>query len=116
MTQEKKTIEIVDRGRGLQLSTHRVTVQDLVPYFQDGSSHDEILRWIPSLSREEIQVVETYYRAHQAECDEQDRRIRERSSARKNPDWVEAIMERGRIKMRAIMEELKSQQKNGAAE
>lgn len=27
-------IQIVDRGRGLQLSTSRVTVQDLVPYFQ----------------------------------------------------------------------------------
>jgi hypothetical protein len=31
-----KTIELVNRGRGLQLSTSRVTVQDLVPYFQDG--------------------------------------------------------------------------------
>ncbi len=30
----KKTIEIVDRGRGPQLSTSRITVQDLVPYFQ----------------------------------------------------------------------------------
>ena len=33
-----KSIEIVDRGRGLQLSTSRVTVQDLVPYFQEGCS------------------------------------------------------------------------------
>jgi hypothetical protein len=28
-----KTTEIVDRGRGPQLSTSRITVQDLVPYF-----------------------------------------------------------------------------------
>ena len=37
-------IELVDRGRGLQLSTSRITVQDLVPYFQQGYSHDEIAR------------------------------------------------------------------------
>jgi hypothetical protein len=39
-----ETIEIVDRGRGPQLSTSRVTVQDLVPYFQDACSHEEISR------------------------------------------------------------------------
>ena len=77
-----KTIEIVDRGRGLQLSTSRITVQDLVPYFQRGDSYDEITRWIPTLSPEEIAVVEGYYRAHQAELDEQDRRIRERTEER----------------------------------
>ena len=38
----KKDIRIVDRGRGLQLSTSRITVQDLVPYFQDGCSYEEI--------------------------------------------------------------------------
>src|SRR6059058_1533835 len=73
-----KPIEIVDRGRGLQLSTSRVTVQDLVPYFQEGCSYDEILRWIPTLSRDEIDVAERYYREHQAALNEEDRRIRER--------------------------------------
>jgi uncharacterized protein (DUF433 family) len=53
-----ETIEIVDRGRGPQLSTSRITVQDLVPYFQEGCSHAEIMRWIPTVSAEEIAVVE----------------------------------------------------------
>src|SRR5580658_6057283 len=75
-------IRIVDRGRGLQLSTSRITVQDLVPYFQRGCSHQDIIRWIPSLSSEEIAVVERYYREHQAELDEKDRRIRERTEER----------------------------------
>ena len=75
-------IAIVDRGRGLQLSTSRITVQDLVPYFQDGCSYDEISRWIPSLSHEEIAVVERYYREHQAEMDDQDRRIKARTEER----------------------------------
>jgi uncharacterized protein (DUF433 family) len=70
------TIEIVDRGRGPQLSTSRITVQDLVPYFQEGRSPEEIIRWIPSLSADEIAVVENYYRQRRAELDEEDKRIR----------------------------------------
>ena len=50
----QKEITLVDHGRGLQLSTSRITVHDLVPYFQNGCSDDEIIRWIPSLTHEEI--------------------------------------------------------------
>ncbi len=77
-----ETIELVDRGRGLQLSTTRVTVQDLVPYFQEKCSHHEIIRWIPTLTTAEIDIVERYYREHQQELDEEDRRIRERTERR----------------------------------
>jgi hypothetical protein len=73
-----ETVEIVDRGRGLQLSTSRVTVMDLVPYFQQGCSFSEIIRWIPSLTETEIAVVDRYYREHQAELDEVDRLARAR--------------------------------------
>src|SRR5262249_29615321 len=66
----------VDRGRGLQLSTSRITVHDLVPYFQDGCSYDEIIRWLPSLTHEEIAVVERHYRQHREELDEHERRVR----------------------------------------
>jgi uncharacterized protein (DUF433 family) len=75
-------IELVERGRGLQLSTSRITVQDLVPYFQEGCSYEEIIRWIPTLSHEEIALVEGYYRAHQTELDEEDRLIRKRTDER----------------------------------
>jgi uncharacterized protein (DUF433 family) len=77
-----RTIEIVDRGRGMQLSTSRITVQDLVPYFQRGETYDEIMRWIPILSHEEIALVDRYYREHKEELDEQDRRIRARTEER----------------------------------
>ncbi len=70
-------ITLVDRGRGMQLSTSRITVMDLVPYFQDGCSYEEIRRWIPSLTDEEIAVVEAYYRDHKEELDEKDRRLME---------------------------------------
>jgi uncharacterized protein (DUF433 family) len=107
-------IQIVDRGRGLQLSTSRVTVQDLVPYFQEGASRDEIIRWIPTLSADEIAVVEAYYRAHQAELDEQDRHIRAQSAQRVNPPEIEEILRRGGEKMAALKE--KFARKKQAAE
>ena len=110
-----KTIEIVDRGRGLQLSTSRVTVQDLVPYFQEGCSCEEIIRWIPTLTAEEIAVAQLYYRDHQQELDEEDRLIRARNSERKNPDWVEKMLEDARSERLAITERLRQQRGNGEA-
>ena len=111
----KTDIRIVDRGRGLQLSTSRITVQDLVPYFQDGCSYEEIIGVMPSLTPEEIAVVEHYYREHQVELDEEDRRIRERSAQRKNPPEVEEILRRGGEKMAALREEFqrRKQERNG---
>jgi uncharacterized protein (DUF433 family) len=108
-------IEIVERGRGLQLSTSRVTVQDLVPYFQEGCSYEEIIRWIPTLSHAEIGVGEQYYREHKDELDEEDRLIRERSARRKNPAWVETVLEEARAERLAITERLRRQQVNGEA-
>ena len=71
-----KEITKVDRGRGLQLSNSRITVHDLVSYFQDGCSYDGIIRsWIPSLTHEEIQIVECYYRQHKDELDEYERGV-----------------------------------------
>ena len=71
----QKEITLVDRGRGLQLSNSRITVHDLVPYFQDGCSYDEIIRWVPSLTHEEIAIVECYYRQHKDELDEYESRV-----------------------------------------
>jgi hypothetical protein len=108
-------IQIVDRGRGLQLSTSRVTVQDLVPYFQEGCSYDEIIRWIPTLTHAEIAVVDRYYREHQEALDEEDRGIRERSARRKNPPWVEQIAEGARAERLAVRERQRQARENGKA-
>jgi hypothetical protein len=72
----QQEICLVNRGRGLQLSTSRITVHDLVPYFQEGCSHDEIIRWLPSLSRDEIEIVERYYHQHKDELDDHESRVR----------------------------------------
>jgi hypothetical protein len=70
-------IILVDCGRGLQLSTSRITVLDLVHYFQRGSSAEEIIHWIPTLTPEEIAVAKTYYLEHKEELDEKNRRAME---------------------------------------
>jgi uncharacterized protein (DUF433 family) len=112
-----QSITIVDRGRGLQLSTSRITVQDLIPYFQDNCPDAEIIRWIPVLTAEEIGVVRQYYLDHRTELDEQDRRIRERSAQRINPPEVEAILQRGAEKMATLRAEFarreQSTERNG---
>jgi hypothetical protein len=69
-------ITLVDRGRGLQLSTSRITVHDLVPYFQEVCSYDEIIRWLPSLTHKEIGIVDRYYREHKGQLDAYESRVR----------------------------------------
>jgi uncharacterized protein (DUF433 family) len=109
-----ETVEIVDLGRGPQLSTSRVTVHDLVPYLQEGCSNEEILHWIPTLTTEEIAVVRRYYRDHQQQLDEEDRLIRELSAQRKNPAWVEKVLDEAHAERLAITQRLRQQHGNGA--
>lgn len=99
-------VTIVDKGRGPQLSTSRITVQDLVPYFQLNYSYDDILEIMPTLSVAEIQVVERYVDEHREEVMEEDRQIRERSATRRNPPHVEELLRRAREKWPAIEEAL----------
>jgi len=115
----KTDIHLVDRGRGLQLSTSRITVQDLVPYFQEGCSNEEIIRWIPTLTVEEIAVVERYYRENQAELDEEDRLIRDRTAERVQQQQLrfpefEGTPEERLARLRLILES-RRQEKNGLA-
>ena len=62
-----QTIEIVDHGRGPQLSTMRITVLDVFYYLHRGYEFDEIHEIMPILSREEFDVVAEYVEAHRDE-------------------------------------------------
>lgn len=108
-----KAIEIVDRGRGPQLSTSRITVQDLVPYLQRNLTDAQIREIIPVLTLDEIHAVEEYVRGNFDAVMEQDRRIRERNAARKNTPEADASLDRGGKKMAALREEF-AREKNGA--
>jgi uncharacterized protein (DUF433 family) len=106
-------IEIVDRGRGPQLSTSRITVQDVVPYLQDNWSYAQIREAMPILTDEEIQVIEQYIRDHYEEVMAQDRRIRERAANRVIPPEILEIRRKGRAKLMAMLEK---RARNGTAE
>lgn len=95
-------ITIVDRGRGPQLSSCRITVQDLVPYFQRNCSHAQIIEIMPTLTTKEIEVVEEYVSAHREEVTEQDRRIRDRNAKRQTSPKLDEISRRGAEKMAAV--------------
>lgn len=101
-------IAIIDRGRGPQLSTSRITVQDLVPYLQSNCSYDEIRQVMPILSEAEFQIVERYVEEHREEVMAEDRRIRERNARRRNPPHIEELMRQSRQKRLALQEELRS--------
>lgn len=100
---ENEKIEIVDRGRGMQLSTSRITVQDLVPHFIAGESYEEIRHCMPVLNDTEIQVVESYFREHEAELRAEEREITERAETRRNAPEVEAKLAAGILRLRADM-------------
>jgi uncharacterized protein (DUF433 family) len=111
-----KKIAIVDRGRGPQLSTCRITVQDLVPYFQRNCPHEKIMEVMPVLTVEEIEVVQQYMRDNYEGVMEQDRRIRQRNANRILPPEIQEMRRKGRAKVLALMEEFaknKSQERSG---
>ena len=111
-----KKIEIIDRGRGPQLSTSRITVQDIVPMLQRNCTPEEIMELIPVLTLAEIQVIQQYVRDNYDEVMEQDRRIRERTANRVIPPEILKIAAEGHVKALALMEQWakeKSQERNG---
>ena len=103
--------EIVDRGRGPQLSTSRISVQDLVPYIQRKYTHKQILEIMPVLTVEEIMAVEIYIRDNYEAVMEQDRRIRERAEARRKPPDAEAAERKERLERLELSKQLIKQNK-----
>jgi hypothetical protein len=68
------SIQIVDRGRGPQLSTSRITVLDIFYYVHRGYDFELIQQVMPRLSREEFNAVMAYVNEHREEVMENDRR------------------------------------------
>src|SRR6266436_6026725 len=67
-----EAIEIVDYGRGPQLSTTRISVLDIFYYLHRGYDFDTIQHIMPTLSRAEFDVVLQYVKTHHDELVEKD--------------------------------------------
>src|SRR5436305_13564815 len=108
---ETNGIQIVDRGKGPQLSTSRITVQDLFPYLQQHYTHEQILQIMPVLTESEIQVVERYVQDNYDTVMAQDRRIRERNAARQKACDIEEIERKERLGRLEVARNLARQKK-----
>jgi uncharacterized protein (DUF433 family) len=110
-----QTVQIVDRGRGPQLSTSRITVQDLLPYHQEGASNEEIRRWIPSLTEEEIAVLKNYIVEHYEEVLQAEKEIKEYHDRMRalQPAWTRANDHLSREERIALMHEKLARRKVG---
>jgi hypothetical protein len=115
------TIQIVDQGRGPQLSTSRITVQDLLPYYRERASNDDIRHWIPSLTDDEIAVLKDYIREHYEEVLQTETQIRayhDRMRAAQ-PAWIRANDQLPIDQRKALLREKLAQRRaeqNGAGD
>jgi hypothetical protein len=75
---------IIETGRGPQLSTCRITVQDVVPYLS--WSNRRIREVMPVLRDDEVETIRRYVAAHFNKVMAEDRAIRARSQARQSAD------------------------------
>lgn len=110
------SVRIVDRGRGPQLSTSRITVQDLVPYLQRKFTHEQIVEIMPVLTVEDVQAVERYVAENFDAVMEQDRRIRERTAARQKAPEVEEAERKEQCQRLELAREMirrQKQERNG---
>ncbi len=111
-----ETLRIVDHGRGPQLSTCRITVQDLLPYYREGVSNDEIRRWIPSLSDDEIALLRNYIRDHFQEVIQAEQEIKayhDRMRAQQ-PAWTRTIDALSLEQRRSLMRKKLAERKTGS--
>jgi hypothetical protein len=102
-----ETIQIVDLGRGPQLSSRRLTVQDLLPHYRDCASNEEIRRWIPLLTDEEISILKDYIRDHYEEVLQTEKEIKayhDRMRAAQ-PSWTRATDHLSVEERRALLRE-----------
>jgi hypothetical protein len=77
MLMQTETIQIIDKGRGPQLSTTRITVLDVFYYLHRGHDYEYVCHAMPTLSRQEFDVVVEYVNAHHDELVEMDRKAEE---------------------------------------
>lgn len=108
-----ETIQIVDHGRGPQLSSSRITVQDLLPYYREGASNEEIRRWIPSLSDDEIGLVKDYIREHHDEVLQTEKEIKAYHDRMRDaqPAWTRTNDHLSTEERRALLREKLAQRK-----
>ncbi len=71
----------------IRIKGHRVGIDDVLEYFLDGYSPEEIQASLPTLNLEQIYATSTYYLSHQSELDAYLARLSEWRETRYQ-EWV----------------------------
>lgn len=71
--QQDSHLELRSGARGVRpyILGHRVRVQDIVPWNEEGLSADEIVGRVPTISLADVHAALAYYYDHRAEVDRQ---------------------------------------------
>jgi uncharacterized protein (DUF433 family) len=104
-------VQIIDRGRGPELADIRITVFDLLPYFQEGWNHASIALWF-GISSAQVNALHDYFESHREEVLAAYGEILARV-AKGNPPEFEARREQSRAKLQALRERLREQRQQG---
>src|SRR5260370_35575990 len=97
-------VKIIDRGRGPELATIRITIYDILPYVLKGWRADSIAISF-GIRIVEVEALVRYFEEHREEILAMNRKILERI-ARGNPPEVQPKLQVGRAKLRALRQEL----------
>ena len=97
-------VKIINRGRGPELANIRITIFDILPYVLKGWRADSIAISF-GIRIVEVEALIHYFEEHREEILATNQKILERI-ARGNPPEVEAKLQVGMAKLKALREEL----------
>jgi uncharacterized protein (DUF433 family) len=100
-------VKIINRGRGPELASIRITVFDIIPYQRAGYSAEKIAG-VLRISTREVLALMQYIEDHKEEVMAINQQIEERI-ARGNPPEVEEKLKLSRAKFQAFREQLARQ-------
>jgi uncharacterized protein (DUF433 family) len=98
---EQNMAGIIDRGRGPEIAGTRITVYDVLEYWQD-DWHPTAIAALFNLTSDQVRAATRYIEEHKEEVLTKQRKIRERMD-RGNPPEVEAKRQASRAKLQSML-------------
>lgn len=99
--------EIIDRGRGPEIKGTRITVYDVIDYWQEGWRPEQIAGLF-RLPLDDVQAAISYIEAHEDEVMTDYRQIRERHTRVQYTPEVERKLAHNRQKLQAKLVQLRT--------
>jgi uncharacterized protein (DUF433 family) len=104
-------IAVINRGRGPELAGTRITIYNVLPYFEDGWT-DSAIAEVHNLSCDQVVALRNYFEQHREEVLVENAKIVERI-AQGNPPEVEARRAKSHAKLQTLRQELQRKRRQG---